>query len=78
MGDHIYEGVKKDFEMYSHLVREGGLLLFMIIVLYPPETRCEVCRFWNEVKHEYGYTEIVKDWKPEMDWDRYSLCVMLQ
>jgi cephalosporin hydroxylase len=29
-GDHTYEGVKKDFEMYSPLVREGGLLLFMI------------------------------------------------
>jgi cephalosporin hydroxylase len=28
-GDHTYEGVKRDFEMYSPLVR-GGLLLFMI------------------------------------------------
>jgi len=25
-GDHSYEGVKKDFEMYSSLVRKGGVV----------------------------------------------------
>jgi predicted O-methyltransferase YrrM len=27
-GDHSFEGVKKDFEMYSPLVRKGGLVAF--------------------------------------------------
>ena len=27
-GDHSYEGVKKDFELYSHLLEHGGYLVF--------------------------------------------------
>jgi predicted O-methyltransferase YrrM len=27
-GDHTYEGVKMDWEMYSQLVRPGGLVVF--------------------------------------------------
>jgi predicted O-methyltransferase YrrM len=30
--DHSYEGVKKDFEMYSPLVRKGGIIAFHNIV----------------------------------------------
>jgi predicted O-methyltransferase YrrM len=36
-GDHSYEGVRKDFEMYSPLVRKGGIIAFHDIVLGPPE-----------------------------------------
>ncbi len=61
-GDHSYEGVRKDFEMYSPLVREGGIIAFHDIVEHPPETGCEVSKFWNEIKHRYKYAEIVKDW----------------
>jgi cephalosporin hydroxylase len=61
-GDHSYEGVKKDFEMYSKLVRKGGIVAFHDIVLYPPSAKIEVSRFWNEIKHHYKYEEIVKDW----------------
>src|ERR1700722_6805856 len=32
-GDHSYEGVKRDFEMYSPLVRAGGLIAFHDIVV---------------------------------------------
>jgi cephalosporin hydroxylase len=31
-GDHSYEGVKKDFEMYSPLVRKGGIIAFHDII----------------------------------------------
>jgi len=31
-GDHTYEGVKKDFEMYGPLVRSGGIIAFHDIV----------------------------------------------
>jgi len=37
-GDHTYEGVKRDFEMYSPLVRNGGIIAFHDIVKHPPET----------------------------------------
>jgi cephalosporin hydroxylase len=60
-GDHTYEGVKKDFEMYSPLVKKG-IIAFHDIVQHPPETGCEVSRFWNEIKYKYKYREIVKDW----------------
>lgn len=61
-GDHTYEGVKKDFEMYSSLVRRGGLIAFHDIVPHPLETGCEVNKFWNEIKYFYKYIEIVRDW----------------
>ncbi|MEM2465500.1 MAG: class I SAM-dependent methyltransferase [Candidatus Bathyarchaeia archaeon] len=34
-GDHIYKGVKKDFETYSPLVRKGGIIAFHDIVPAP-------------------------------------------
>lgn len=61
-GDHSYEGVKRDYEMYSGLVKEGGIIAFHDIVRHPPETGCEVHRFWNEIKNRYKYIEIVRDW----------------
>jgi len=61
-GDHSYEGVKKDFEMYSPLVKKGGIIAFHDIVPHPPETRCEVNKFYNEIKYDYRYIEIVRDW----------------
>jgi len=30
-GDHSYEGVRRDFEMYSPLVREGGIICMQCI-----------------------------------------------
>ena len=61
-GDHTYRGVKKDFEMYSPLVKESGIIAFHDIVGYSPETGCEVSRFWEEIKEKYEHQEIVKDW----------------
>lgn len=48
-GDHSYEGVKKDYEMYSPLVREGGLIALHDIADHPPETGCEVAKFYREL-----------------------------
>lgn len=75
-GDHTYEGVKRDFEMYSPLVRKGGIIAFHDIVPHPPETGCEVNRFWNEIKRNYRYLEIVKDWGQGWAGNRCSVCVM--
>ena len=60
-GDHSYNGVKKDFEMYSPLVRKGGLIVFHDICNHPAGTECDVSSFWNEIKHSYKHQEIIKD-----------------
>jgi hypothetical protein len=61
-GDHSYEGVKKDFEMYSSLVRKGGIIAFHDIINNDP-TRLDigVPKFWLEVKDRYLFKEIIID-----------------
>lgn len=58
-GDHTYTGVKRDWEMYAPLVREGGCVAFHDIVPHPPEAMVEVERFWQEVRDEYLSVEII-------------------
>lgn len=63
-GDHTYDGVKKDFEMYSKLVKKGGMIAFHDICdhcLHPSQSECDVARFWRSIKGEYKNFEIVKD-----------------
>ena len=66
-GDHTYEGVRRDFEIWSVLVTPGGHVAFHDI-LHPPEVRdCEVDRLWAELKQQYPqYFEIVAD--PRQGW----------
>jgi len=61
--DHTYAGVQRDFEMYSPLVRSGGIVAFHDIVTHKRETECQVERFWNEIKHRYKHREIVEEVK---------------
>jgi len=49
-GDHSYQGVKQDYEMYSPLVKKGGLIAFHDIKIHLPQTRCRVSNFWHEIK----------------------------
>lgn len=60
-GDHSYNGVKRDFEMYVPLVRSGGMVAFHDIAEHPPEAQCEVSRFWNELKTRYKHLEIIEN-----------------
>lgn len=46
-GDHTYQGVKEDFEMYRRLINEGGIIAFHDIVNIPDEEQ-EVER-WREM-----------------------------
>ena len=66
-GDHSYEGVKKDFEMYSPLVKKNGIIAFHDIVKVSPDFApdVEVNKFWNEIKENYDYKELVEDWNQE-------------
>src|SRR5712691_1890256 len=61
-GDHSYGGVKKDFEMYAPLVNRGGMIAFHDIVHHPTYPKCEVEKFWNEVKQGHKHAELVEDW----------------
>jgi predicted O-methyltransferase YrrM len=65
-GDHSYEGVKADFEMYAPLVRSGGVVALHDIVERPHESDVEVDEFWEELKEEYETEEIVAS--PDQDW----------
>jgi len=62
-GDHTYDGVKKDFEIYGRYVRKNGIIAFHDIVPGPSESVGGVPRFWNEIKHQFDYVELVKNWK---------------
>jgi cephalosporin hydroxylase len=58
-GDHSYEGVKADFELYAPLVGAGGLIAFHDIVTHPTSMQCEVQRFWNEIRETRRHLEFV-------------------
>ena len=58
-GDHTYEGVKKDFELYVPLAANNGIIAFHDIVPGAPECVGGVPLFWNEIKNHYDYLEII-------------------
>jgi predicted O-methyltransferase YrrM len=66
--DHAYEGVKKDFELYSPFVRAGGVIAFHDIAFHAPITNCRVKDLWDEVKvlPKYRYEEFVEN--PAQGW----------
>lgn len=63
-GDHSYEGVKKDFEMYSHLVKPGGLIGFHDIVDTELIRRAGhgVHTFWRELQGKKTEFCVNGDW----------------
>lgn len=52
-GDHSYEGVRADFDLYEDLVKADGLIAFHDICEHPVETGCDVKRFWDFIKTRY-------------------------
>jgi len=58
-GDHSYEGVKKDFEMYSPLVRKGGIIAFHDIADHDRYDGCDVDLYWEKIKVKYKNQEII-------------------
>ena len=51
---HTYGAVKSDWQMYSRLVREGGVVVFHDIY----GQAYDVGTFWNEIKDDYRHIEI--------------------
>lgn len=58
-GDHTYEGVKQDWEMYSPLVKSGGIVIFHDIVEHFFMPECKVDKLWEELKPNYETEEFV-------------------
>jgi predicted O-methyltransferase YrrM len=59
-GDHSYEGVRRDFELYAPLVRPAGLIAFHDIVPHVRIPEIEVERLWAELRDGYEHVEIVE------------------
>jgi predicted O-methyltransferase YrrM len=57
-GDHSYDGVKKDFEMYSALVGKGGVICFHDIAENRRNTHNPVRDYWDEIKSGYKHEEL--------------------
>ena len=60
-GDHTYDGVRRDFDLYSPLVRKGGIVAFHDIVPHHIRKDIRVPDFWKEIRGRYQYTEIAKE-----------------
>jgi predicted O-methyltransferase YrrM len=58
-GDHTYPGVKMDFDMYTPLVRPGGLVAFHDICSNDQDRTNEVDKFWREIRTKYKSLEFI-------------------
>ncbi len=57
---HTYSDVRQDFDQYSSLVTENGVIAFHDVAYHPPESMCEVHRFWSEIKPKYEGGEFIE------------------
>jgi predicted O-methyltransferase YrrM len=61
-GDHTYDSVRRDYELYALLVRENGIVAFHDIVTGPQDAVGDAPR-WHEVRAELsGVVELVESW----------------
>jgi predicted O-methyltransferase YrrM len=65
-GDHSYEGVKRDFNMYKSLVNKGRGIIAVHDIAEASNPNVGVPRFWAEIRSKYATTEIVND--PNQGW----------
>ena len=60
-GDHHYEAVKKDYEMYSNLVKSPGMIILHDIGDFDTALGTTV-EYWNkELRKKHPYAEIVSN-----------------
>jgi cephalosporin hydroxylase len=59
-GDHSFEGVSRDFELYRELVRAGGVIAFHDIVPGPVDAVGGVPEFWQAIRTNDA-RELVED-----------------
>lgn len=67
-GDHSYEGVRQDWEMYAPLVRAGGCVAFHdLICPGPPQEHIQVGRLFREIQR-LGYITRELYASPNQPW----------
>jgi len=80
-GDHSYDGVKKDFELYKEFCGEKTIICFHDIVpdhgvskgIQGEAYSGEVYKFWSELKKEHQHAEFVE----AADQDGFGIGVLL-
>lgn len=60
-GDHTYDGVKADYELYSGFVKPGGVIAFHDIQPGYAQDGVEVSRFWKEYPLPGARSEYIAD-----------------
>lgn len=60
-GDHSFEGVKRDYEMYREFVRPGGVIAFHDVHPGWEQAGVEVSRFWRGLETPGERAEFVAD-----------------
>ena len=48
-------------DVFFTLVRDGGTIAFHVIAENNPDDQIGVNRFWNEIRKNFQYQEIIKD-----------------
>jgi cephalosporin hydroxylase len=75
-GDHSYEGVRRDFELYSPLAAAGGLVAFHDILPSRPGGHGDpgdVPAFWSDVKRD---RKIEAEFIEDRDWGSCGIGVI--
>jgi predicted O-methyltransferase YrrM len=58
-GDHTYQGVRNDYELYGSLVRSGGIIALHDILPRQDDPKNEVFRLWNLLKRRFETIEFL-------------------
>ncbi len=60
-GDHTYEGVKGDFNLYERFLSDTAVVGFHDIIdsKFHNDAGCHVFKFWEELKNKFEWTEFV-------------------
>lgn len=72
-GDHTYEGVKKDFDMYGPLVKDGGMIVLHDIVSHRQVHGCGVDKYWDEIKNKQTHREFIEN--QDQQWAGIGLII---
>ncbi len=70
-GDHTYKGVKRDWDLYSPLVKKNGIIALHDIVHHPQLPEVQVERLWEKIKKRHKHKELI-DPKDIRSWGQWA------
>jgi predicted O-methyltransferase YrrM len=70
-GDHTYDGVRADYEMYVPLLAPGGVVALHDILFHPAVPEVEVHRLWAEAGGDWRRIELV-DAGDDRGWGQWG------